>query len=151
MTPAPATAPAADVIAAARLWLGTPYHNQAALRGVGCDCLGLARGLWADMGGTPVSEVPVYTRDWGEVGRRELLAEGLRRYLVECDPVQCLPGSLVVFRMRVQAIAKHVGILTDSGSFIHSYERLGVIEEPLTGAWRRRIVFAFQFPCPRHE
>lgn len=150
--PAPATASAADVISAARLWLGTPYHNQAALRGVGCDCLGLARGLWADMGGAPVREMPAYTRDWGEVGRRELLAQGLRRYLIECDPALCLPGSLVVFRMRAHAIAKHVGILTDSDSFIHSYERLGVIEEPLTTAWRRRIAFAFQFPCPvRHE
>ena len=40
------------VVAAARGWRGTPYHDQASLRGVGCDCLGLARGaiatlLWA--------------------------------------------------------------------------------------------------------
>lgn len=149
--PAPATASAAQVIAAARLWLGTPYHNQAALRGVGCDCLGLARGLWADMGGRPVKEMPVYTRDWGEVGRRELLADGLRQYLIEIDPAGAGAGALVVFRMRAQAIAKHVGILTDTGSFIHSYERLGVIEEPLSNAWQRRIAFAFQFPCPRRH
>jgi hypothetical protein len=35
------------VIAAARGWLGTPYHDQASLKGVGCDCLGLARGVLA--------------------------------------------------------------------------------------------------------
>jgi hypothetical protein len=28
----------------------------------------------------------------------------------------------------------------------HAYERLGVIEEPLTQSWRRRIAFAFLFP-----
>ena len=56
------------------------------------------------------------------------------------------PGALVLFRMAPRAIAKHVGILTGPDSFLHAYERLGVIEEPLTHAWRRRIAFAFQFP-----
>ncbi|MEM1422329.1 MAG: peptidase P60, partial [Pseudomonadota bacterium] len=27
-------------------WIGTPYRHQASLRGVGCDCLGLLRGVW---------------------------------------------------------------------------------------------------------
>ena len=39
------------VIAAARSWLGTPYHDQASLKRVGCDCLGLARGVWREVGG----------------------------------------------------------------------------------------------------
>jgi cell wall-associated NlpC family hydrolase len=56
------------------------------------------------------------------------------------------PGALVLFRMTPRAIAKHVGILTGPDSFIHAYERLGVIEEPLTLSWRRRIAFAFLFP-----
>ena len=44
------------------------------------------------------------------------------------------------------AIAKHVGILTGLDTFLHAYERLGVIEEPLTPTWRRRIAFSFLFP-----
>ena len=48
--------------------------------------------------------------------------------------------------MKPRAIAKHVGILTGADSFLHAYERLGVIEEPLTPSWRRRIAFAFLFP-----
>ena len=55
-------------------------------------------------------------------------------------------GALVLFRMIPRAIAKHVGILTGTDSFLHAHERLGVIEEPLTPAWRRRIAFAFLFP-----
>ena len=39
------------VIAAARGWLGTPYHDQASVKGVGCDCLGLVRGVWRDLYG----------------------------------------------------------------------------------------------------
>jgi NlpC/P60 family putative phage cell wall peptidase len=56
------------------------------------------------------------------------------------------PGALVLFRMAPRAIAKHVGILTTPDRFIHSYERLGVVEEILTPTWRRRIAFAFLFP-----
>ena len=47
--------------------------------------------------------------------------------------------------MRAGAVAKHVGILTGPDRFTHAYERLGVIEEPLTPAWRRRVAFAFLF------
>ncbi len=53
---------------------------------------------------------------------------------------------LTLLEAPVRAIAKHVGILTGPGTFLHAYERLGVIKEPLTPAWRRRIAFAFLFP-----
>ncbi|WCR11490.1 C40 family peptidase [Paracoccus stylophorae] len=134
------------IIAAARGWLGTPYHDQASLRGVGCDCLGLARGVWREVVGEEPFPIQPYSRDWGETGTREVLAEGARRMMIEVSVADAGPGALVLFRMRTGAIAKHVGILTAPDRFIHAYERLGVIEEPLTCAWRRRIAFAFLFP-----
>ncbi len=141
----------AFVIAVTRSWLGTPYHDQASVKGVGCDCLGLARGVWRDVVGPEPIPIPPYSRDWGETGPREVLAEGARRMMVEValgyGPSELLvPGALILFRMRPGAIAKHVGILTEPETFIHAYERLGVIEEPLTPTWSRRIAFAFQFP-----
>lgn len=136
------------VVAAARGWLGTPYHDQASRKGAGCDCLGLARGIWREVVGAETLPIPPYSRDWGETGSRELLAESAAQVMIRIDPAQIGPGALVLFRMRSQAIVKHVGVLTGPGSFIHSYERLGVIEEPLTSAWRRRIAFAFLFPHP---
>ena len=39
----------ADIVAAARRWVGTPYVHQASLIHVGCDCLGLVRGVWRDV------------------------------------------------------------------------------------------------------
>lgn len=134
------------VVAAARAWLGTPYHDQASLRGVGCDCLGLARGVWRDVVGTETLPVPAYSRDWGEAGPREVLAESAGRVLIRVDVSEAGPGAVVLFRMRAEAIVKHVGILTGEARFIHAYERLGVVEQPLTPAWRRRIAFAFHFP-----
>ena len=64
----------------------------------------------------------------------------------EIAPSDVAPGALVLFRMKPRAIAKHVAILTGPDTFLHAYERLGVIEEPLTASWRRRIAFAFLFP-----
>ena len=134
------------IITAARGWLGTPYHDQASLRGVGCDCLGLARGVWREIVGDEPFPIPPYSRDWGETDAHEVLADGARRMVIEIEPCDAGPAALVLFRMRTGAIAKHVGILTAPDRFIHAYERLGVIEEPLTPTWRRRIAFAFLFP-----
>ncbi|WP_246176686.1 NlpC/P60 family protein [Parvibaculum sedimenti] len=136
----------ARVIAAAREWIGTPYHDQASIKGIGCDCLGLARGVWRDVVGPEPQRVPPYSRDWGEVGNREVLLSGALRWMLPCPPFQRAPGDLVLFRMRQGAIAKHCGILTSDSRFVHSYERGGVVEAPLTGAWRRRIAFALRFP-----
>lgn len=136
----------AKVIAAARSWLGTPYHDQASLKGVGCDCLGLARGVWREVVGPEPFQMPPYSRDWGEIGASEVLAEGARRMMLEVAPTAAGAGTLLLFRIMPRAIAKHVGLLTGPDSFLHAYERLGVIEEVLTPSWRRRIAFAFLFP-----
>ena len=135
------------VITIARAWLGTPYHDQASLKGVGCDCLGLARGVWREVVGPEPFPIPPYSRDWGETGPREVLAEGAQAMMIEVAPTDAPPGALVLFRMMPRAIAKHVGILTEPDRFLHAHERLGVIEELLTPSWRRRIAFAFLFPA----
>jgi hypothetical protein len=79
-------------------------------------------------------------------GTREVLAEGACAAMIEIAQSKAGSGAFLLFRMRAGAIAKHVGILTEVDRFIHAYERLGVIEEPLTMAWRRRVAFAFLFP-----
>lgn len=139
----------AKVVASARSWLGTPYHDQASLKGVGADCLGLARGVWREVIGPEPATVPSYTRDWGEVGARELLAEGAAAWLIPLPMSGFVPeaGVVVLFRMQRAAIAKHVGILTGEGTFVHAFHKAGVIEEALSKGWARRIAFAYAFPA----
>lgn len=139
------------VIAAARSWLGTPYHDQQSVRGVGCDCLGLARGIWREVVGPEPFPIPPYSRDWGETGPREVLAEGARDCMIEVTPAEAPQSALLMFRMRERAIAKHIGILSERETLIHARERLGVIEEPFTWGWRRRLAFAFLYPQPRRR
>ena len=59
-------------------WIGTPYRHQASLKGVGCDCLGLVRGVWRAVCGDEPEAVPAYSPDWAEASRRETLGAGGR-------------------------------------------------------------------------
>lgn len=137
-----------DLVAAARLWIGTPYVHQASVRGAGADCLGLVRGLWRDLYGVEPEAVPAYTPDWGEVGGDELLLGGALRNLAPARDESA--GDLLVFRMRHGAVAKHLGIQAGTGadaSFIHAYDRHGVVESPLSQPWRAKIAGRFRFPA----
>lgn len=135
------------VVRAARGWIGTPYVHQASVKGAGTDCLGLVRGIWRELVGAEPEIMPAYTQDWGEVGGAELLLGGAGRLLRPAPDEQ--PGDVLVFRMRTGAIAKHMGILAQTGaeaSFVHAYDRHGVVESPLSAPWRARIAGRFRFP-----
>ena len=136
----------ARVIEAARSWLGTPYHDQASVKGVGCDCAGLARGIWRELVGNEPASPPPYSRDWGEVGTRETFAGFIRPFMIETDTAGAAPGTLLLFRMKRCGPAKHCGVLMDDGTIIHAIERSGVIAVPHDTAWRRRTALAFLFP-----
>ena len=65
----------AAIVAEATSWLGTPYRHQASLKGVGCDCLGLLRGVWRAFYGNEPETLPAYTPDWAEAKWAETFAE----------------------------------------------------------------------------
>ncbi len=139
----------AEIVAEARRWIGTPYRHQASLRGAGCDCLGLLRGLWRACCGAEPEAVPAYTPDWSEPARDELLWRVASRHLRPKPLRAAAPGDVLLFRMRAGAVAKHLGVQSATGAqaaFIHAYTGHGVLESPLSAPWRRRIVARFAFP-----
>jgi NlpC/P60 family putative phage cell wall peptidase len=139
------------IVAEARAWLGTPYRHQAALRGVGCDCLGLVRGVWRGIYGEEPEPVPAYTPDWAEAAGRETMAEAAGRHMAGIARDGIRPGDLLLFRWRAGLPAKHAGILVAADRFIHAQQGAAVTEAALTPWWARRIAFAFRFPEPdRH-
>jgi NlpC/P60 family putative phage cell wall peptidase len=132
-------------VAAARAYVGTPYHHQASRRGLGCDCLGLVRGVWRDVVGAEPEAVPAYSPDWAEAHGAETLLAAARRHFVPADAVRA--GSLLVFRWRPEAPAKHAGIATGPDSFVHAYDAAGrAVEGTLAPVWRRRLAGVFDFP-----
>lgn len=131
-------------VEAALRWVGTPYHHQASRAEVGCDCLGLLRGVWRDVRGDEPCPVPAYTADWREPDGGEPLLEAARMYLHRAyGPTR--GGDVLVFRMRERRAAKHCGIAISADRFVHAVERRGVVVEPLHAAWARRVAGRFRF------
>lgn len=132
------------IVAEARRWIGTPYHHRAALRGIGCDCLGLVRGVWREIFATEIRDLPAYSADWGEISGEEVLRNGLGLYLAEVHPQQAKPGDVLVFRIRSGRIAKHCGIMTGADRFVHAWEATPVVETHASAWWQTRVAAAFQ-------
>jgi len=147
------------VLAAARGFIGTPYRHQGSRKGIGCDCLGLIRGIWRELYGEEPEDPGPYTPDWAERSVGEPLIEAARRHLRPIAVGNALPGDVVLFRWRTGMTAKHCGVLDtgDAGDgsegsrgggmrFIHAYEGSAVLSSPMPSAWVRRIAAAFRFP-----
>ena len=135
-----------EIVEAARLWLGTPYHHQASLRGVGCDCLGLVRGVWRDLCGDEPEPPPPYSPSWAESLRQETLALAAARHLKPLPTAAVQPGDVLLFRWREHLPAKHCAILASQGRLIHAHDGAAVAEVPFTPCWRRHLSHAFSFP-----
>ncbi len=143
MTPGPTRT---TLVAAAREWRGTPYIHQASLRGVGCDCLGLVRGVWRDLYGEEPEAPPPYSPDWAEGAQEERLAAAALRHLVPLGLRAARPGDVLLFRWRAHLPAKHCAILTAPDLMLHAHDGAQVCEVAFTGWWRRHLSHAFSFP-----
>jgi NlpC/P60 family putative phage cell wall peptidase len=138
---------AEHVLLIAQSWIGTPYRHQASLKGVGCDCLGLVRGIWRELYGHEPELPPPYAPDWAERSGEDRLMEAASRHSgLPLALADAQPGDLLLFRWRPQMAAKHAGILSGEREFIHAYEQAAVIASPLVPSWRRRIAGVFRFP-----
>ena len=135
-----------DIASLARGWLGTPYRHQASLKGVGCDCLGLVRGLWRERFGEEPETTPAYSPDWAEAGLQEKLAQAGRRHLIEIPPLVFETGDILLFRWKPHLPAKHAGIATSRSTLIHAQDGLCVSEISLSKWWLQRLAFVFRFP-----
>lgn len=131
----------------AKRWLGTPYRHQGSSRGIGCDCLGLIRGVWRAVYGCEPEAPEPYALDWAESSRIERLLEAAERHCgVGFDLDEARPGDLIVLRWKPDQPAKHLGILSGPDHFIHAYEQASVVQSALVPSWRRRVAAAYRFP-----
>lgn len=134
------------IVAEARSWIGTPYKHQASLKGIGCDCLGLVRGVWRAVIGPEPERPPPYAPDWAEGGGGETLMQAAARHLVPVSPEAFAPGDVLLFRWRAHLPAKHAAIASARDRMIHAHDGAAVTEVAIAPWWRRRLVCAFRFP-----
>lgn len=119
-----------DIIAAARALIGTPYHHQARLPGVGMDCAGPVMWVGQKLGLLPADLPQNYGRH--PTGELEQL---LDRHLMRISTA--IPGCVIGIKWF--AATHHVGIVggyLGALTMIHSLPSMhGVREHGLRGKW----------------
>lgn len=139
-----------SIVLEARRWKDTPYHHQAALIGVGCDCVGLIRGV-----GFACDVLPRRDAEWklfNAYGRRpnpRRMLEGMRTFLVELNKGEQQLGDIAWIEWR-EDLPMHLAILASNPrgqTLIHSYSDVGrVVEHGLSQQWLDRIVSWWRYP-----
>ncbi len=136
------------IIAEAESWLGTPYHHQAGEKHIGADCLGLVRGIYAAIYGTPAQTPPPYARHVLDEAQPmdESLHRAAKKYLCEVEKAAPRPANVLLFRMQPDLPARHMGILVTPFYMIHAAENHSVLKTPFGRWWQRKLVGVFRFP-----
>lgn len=132
------------VMAEAVRWCGTPYRHQGSTLGIGCDCLGLVRGMWRSLYKAEPPSPPAYARDWLSPSPDDLLTAAAETHFRRSE--RAIPGDLLLFAWQPGSVCSHVGILMPENRFVHAYERAGVVSSALVPSWKRRIRAAYRFP-----
>lgn len=135
------------IVSIARGWIGTPYHHQASLKYVGCDCFGLVRGVWRELYDDNDPETPPpYSWDWAEAKDEETMLEAARRHMLEVSLRDAGAGDVMLFRYKEGFNAKHSVVLSGGGRMIHAIQGAPVCEVHMGDWWFRRAAGAFRFP-----
>ncbi|WP_319410599.1 peptidase P60 [uncultured Cohaesibacter sp.] len=133
------------IISEALGWIGTPYKHQACCKGVGCDCLGLIRGVYRAFWPEP-EQPPSYNPDWADANGQENLVDAAMRHLLPVDLNDRKPANILLFRYKRSFPAKHAGILIDDARFLHAQAGGTVSLVFLSPWWLRHLSHVFAFP-----
>lgn len=116
------------IIAEARSWIGTPYHNCADIKGVGCDCGMLLVRVFVDLKLIEPFDPRPYTADWHLHRGEERYLDALLSRAVKVDAPQA--GDVMLFR--VGRCYSHGGVVTKASphTLVHaSWPAQIVLEE----------------------
>jgi cell wall-associated NlpC family hydrolase len=151
---------------AAFSWQGTPFHPKAQIKGVGADCVSLARGIYAECGFHPEQPFPEYSMSEGsQTSKVQTFLDGdaLFEKVWESDRTHRLqnagcrdctsrfgqmklptePGDLIC--IRIARVSHHVGLMIGERMFIQTYypyrAKLYTITDP---TWWHRLMAIYR-------
>jgi NlpC/P60 family putative phage cell wall peptidase len=123
-----------------------PLPAPGLLRGVGCDCLGLVRGVWRALyGAEPEPRRPI-ARTGPSWAARAPAGEALDRRLIPLASPPPARATSCCSAWRPRRPAKHCAIRSADDRMIHAYWGRACVESWLGRWWRERLVAAFRFP-----
>lgn len=132
----------------AREWIGTRWHHQASLKGVGTDCIGLVVGVAAACGIAEAASfraTPEY-RNYGREPDPKMLLDGCDRWLMRISMWDVRLADILVFRFAKEP--QHFALVSKENPqyIIHAYAQVRkVVENRLDDVWSSRVVRAYRF------
>ena len=114
----------AAIVAEALTWLGTTYHHQARVKGVGCDCAQLPAACYEAVGIVPHLD-PDYSPQWMMHHDAEKYLEYVLPYAREITREELKPGDLVMWKFG--RTYSHSAIVVDPPIVIHAMQRAGAV------------------------
>lgn len=124
--------------------IGTRFHHQGRLPGIGLDCVGL---VWcaAKHAGVSVDWERGDEAGYSRLRDHALFIRALRRRFDELGPDATIgPGKILALWKRKRGHVSHCGIVDLSGeAMIHADSTAGVIRSSLRGVWGERVVTVF--------
>lgn len=137
-----------DILSAARLMLGTPYHHQGRTPGVGLDCIGLVMAVAARLGVRTTDDTYGH---WPVDGRlyRWFEEENAGVFFRVTGPPA--PGDILTFcRLNSPTCAWHAAFLTRTDTDPHTVLHVNVAaklvtETALSGRWLRKPGRVYRF------
>lgn len=116
----------------ARSYLGTPFHHQGRLPGVGLDCAGVVVCAAREVGLT-IEDVFGYAR----VPSDGTLRTAVAKHAMRVDPEDIRTGDTLLFTFRTEP--HHLAVFSD-GVMIHAYSPVRkVVENRIDATWRGRL------------
>jgi cell wall-associated NlpC family hydrolase len=112
------------VIAEARTWIGTPFHDRARIKGAGVDCLQLLIACYAAQGLIPDVR-PAYSPQFLLNSLDEIYLAGIKPFTVEVETPQ--PGDFALFKFG--RCFSHAALVVDWPVIIHAFSRHPVLQD----------------------
>jgi cell wall-associated NlpC family hydrolase len=89
----------AAVIAAARSWRGTPFHNHGNLKGIGVDCAMLIRAAFVESGVVPSFDIPWYSPQHFMHSDEERYMAVVLTFAREIPRQEAKPADVVLYKL----------------------------------------------------
>lgn len=127
-----------EITAAALSMVGTPFHAQGRLPGVGLDCIGVVVSV-AKLVGVPHRDVAAYPmRPNGQL-MPELESQMVR--------VRREPREGDVLLMSFAGEPHHVAVMVDAGRIVHAYATVRkCVVQSYSDHWRAKVRAVYEFP-----
>ena len=143
-----------QIVAEARDWLGTPWHHQAMVKGVGTDCIGLLAGVALNTG---IADARAHMRDprfkgYGREPLPDVLLAACEQYLDEIPIADAGLGDIFLLKVPRGRLPQHFAIVSRVADGKPSYMLHAtsafprcVVENGIDDQWWSRVLKAYRF------